>query len=286
MDPSLPLYWAALAAAGFVIGTLVGMTGVGAGSLTTPVLVVGFGVHPLVAVGTNLLFAGLTKSTATWRHHRLGNVDWHILTWLAAGSVPAAALTLAALAALAVDTRILASFLRTVLGFALLISAVSIAGQPWLMHARGQTLTCQSAVGVGNRTSALIMVGAVLGTMVALTSVGAGAIGVVALSVLFPRLAARRIIGTDIVHAIPLTLISGLGHMALGNVDFKLLAAGRLDPRHRAWLAIDQPSAGVGAARDAGHRADDRRRGAVAPWQMMRALLRLAGGSHSTCRLG
>jgi uncharacterized protein len=241
MDPLLtlsfgPLYAAALAGTGFVIGTLVGITGVGAGSLTTPVLVAGFGVHPLMAVGTDLLFACLTKSTAAWRHHRLGHVDWHILTWLALGSVPAAALVLLAIAWLNPDTRLLAQLLRVLLAGALIVSAFSIIARHWLT-APGNALIVQQDDDAPHdglqqptvrttslRTTSLIAVGVTLGILVALTSIGAGAIGVVALTMLFPLLPAKRIVGTDIVHAIPLTLISGLGHMALGHIDWRLLA--------------------------------------------------------------
>ena len=236
MDPSLvfsfgPLYAAALAGTGFIIGALVGITGVGAGSLTTPVLVAGFGVHPVVAVGTDLLFACLTKSTAAWRHHRLGHVDWHVLTWLALGSVPAAALVLAVMAWLNPDTRVLAHGLRTLLSAALIVSALAIMVRPWLMQTNNAFTAWQDGTPDDSpqqpslRTTSLVAVGATLGILVALTSIGAGAIGVVALSMLFPLLPAKRIIGTDIVHAIPLTLISGLGHMALGHIDWRLLAA-------------------------------------------------------------
>jgi uncharacterized protein len=236
MDPSLvlsfgPLYAAALAGTGFVIGALVGITGVGAGSLTTPVLVAGFGVHPVMAVGTDLLFACLTKSTAAWRHHRLGHVDWHVLTWLALGSVPAAALVLAVMAWVNPDTRVLAHVLRTLLGAALIASALAIVVRPWLMQPNSAFTAWQDGPSDDSpqqpslRTTSLVAVGATLGILVALTSIGAGAIGVVALTMLFPLLPAKRIVGTDIVHAIPLTLISGLGHMALGHIDWRLLAA-------------------------------------------------------------
>jgi uncharacterized protein len=238
MDPAFSLYWIALAASGFVIGALVGMTGVGGGSLTTPVLVIGFGVHPIVAVGTDLLFACITKATAAWRHQRLGNVDWRILKWLALGSVPAAIVTLALLAGLNPDTRALAKFLRVLLCAALVASAVSIMVRSWMLSRAGLPAVSgffpgapPSAPATGSPswqqadTTHLLVVGAVLGAIVTLTSIGAGAIGVVALTLMFPMLAARRIVGTDIVHAIPLTLVSGLGHLALGHVDFKLLAA-------------------------------------------------------------
>jgi uncharacterized protein len=228
---SAALYVVALAGTGFIIGALVGMTGVGTGSLTTPVLVAGFGVHPIVAVGTDLLFACLTKSTAAWRHHRLGHVDWHILKWLALGSAPAAALVLGLLAWINPDTQWLAKVLRLLLGGALLVSAMAIVTRPWLLQTYPAFTAWPDGEPSGDRhadplrTTSLLAVGVVLGGLVALTSIGAGAIGVVALTLLFPLLPAKRIVGTDIVHAIPLTLISGLGHMALGNIDWRVLAA-------------------------------------------------------------
>jgi uncharacterized protein len=241
-DPSSWLrYSAGLATAGFFIGTLVGVTGVGAGSLTTPVLVAGFGVHPVVAVGTDLLFACITKSTAAWRHHRLGHVDWHILLWLAAGSVPAAALVLASLAWLKPDMRALAGVLRMLLSVALVISAIAIVARHWFApHLTRQAFAADNAADFSTHdalaedaaspilhhsNATLIAFGAVLGLLVALTSIGAGAIGVVALALLYPLLPAKRLVGTDIVHAIPLTMISGLGHLALGHVDGRVLAA-------------------------------------------------------------
>jgi uncharacterized protein len=224
-------YLLALAGTGFIIGALVGMTGVGAGSLTTPVLVAGFGIHPVVAVGTDLLFACLTKSTAAWRHHRLGHVDWHILKWLALGSAPSAAIVLGLLAWINPDTQWLAKVLRLLLGGALIVSAMAIVIRPWLLQTYPAFTAWPDGEPLGDRhaqplrTTSLLAVGVVLGGLVALTSIGAGAIGVVALTVLFPLLPAKRIVGTDIVHAIPLTLISGLGHMALGNIDWRVLAA-------------------------------------------------------------
>jgi uncharacterized membrane protein YfcA len=207
---------------GFLIGFLIGITGVGAGSLTTPLLI-GIGVEPAVAVGTDLLFASLTKTSAAWRHHRLKNVDWPILGWLAAGSLPGAAAMLGWLYYSHADTALLAFYIRKVLAVTLVISAVAIALHPWLR--RHQPLEDHSAIHMPPRWLPTALFGVVLGAMVALTSVGAGAIGVAVLTGLYPALLARRVVGTDIVHAIPLTLVSGIGHAGMGHVDLLLLGA-------------------------------------------------------------
>jgi len=212
---------ALMIAGGALIGFLIGMTGVGAGSLTTPVLISGFGLQPAVAVGTDLLFASITKGTAAWRHQRLANIDWNILRWLAGGSLPGAAAVLVYLYAAHPDTQSLAHTIRLSLGYSLLASALANALYPWLV--RHDILAAFHMRNMGGGRAATITLGAGLGSMVALTSVGAGAIGVVVLTILHPFMPARRLIGTDIVHAIPLTLLAGLGHLGMGSVDFKVL---------------------------------------------------------------
>ncbi len=207
---------------GFIIGFLIGMTGVGAGSLTTPLLI-GIGVQPAVAVGTDLLFASVTKTSAAWRHHRLGNVHWGILGSLALGSLPGAAVMLAWLYFWPVDTVSLSYYIRKVLAITLLISAVAMALHPWLRRRQPRDVTSETKTSA--RPIPTVLFGAVLGALVALTSVGAGAIGVAILTGLYPTLLARRVVGTDIVHAIPLTLLSGLGHAGMGNFNGWLLLA-------------------------------------------------------------
>ncbi|MGD9786083.1 MAG: sulfite exporter TauE/SafE family protein [Hyphomicrobiaceae bacterium] len=223
MDAILASPWGLLAAAGLLIGFLVGLTGVGAGAITTPMLISGFGLHPAVAVGTDLLFAAITKSTAALRHHRMGNVDWPVLLWLAGGSLTAAAITLTFLHWTVPDTERLATIIRGGLTIVLIASAIIIPLCPVLLRNRRD----DDEVPVTNtvRRAATVAAGVVLGVLVSLTSVGAGAIGVAALSALYPMLRARRIVGTDVVHAIPLTLFSGAGHLGLGNVDWATLAA-------------------------------------------------------------
>jgi uncharacterized membrane protein YfcA len=185
-------------------------------------LISGFGLPPAVAVGTDLLFAAITKATAAWRHHQLANIDWMILRWLAAGSLPGASFLLAWLYIAHPETEALAQTIRTALGYSLLVSAAATALFPWL--ARHDVLGAFDLRSTGYGRIATIAFGAALGALVALTSVGAGAIGVVVLTILYPALLARRLIGTDIVHAIPLTLLAGLGHLGMGSVDFMALA--------------------------------------------------------------
>ncbi len=219
MDLQLPS--PLIVAGGWLIGFLIGMTGVGAGSLTTPMLISGFGLPPAIAVGTDLLFASITKATAAWRHQRLGNIDWTILRWLAAGSLPGAAFLLTWLYIADPQTDTLARAIRTALGYSLFASATANAIYPWL--ARHDLLAAFDVRNSGYGRIATIVLGAALGALVALTSVGAGAIGVVILTILYPALLARRLIGTDIVHAVPLTLLAGLGHLGMGSVDFAAL---------------------------------------------------------------
>ena len=234
MDFHLPSPW--IIAGGWLIGFLIGMTGVGAGSLTTPMLISGFGLPPAVAVGTDLLFASITKATAAWRHQRLANIDWTILRWLAAGSLPGAAALLAWLYIVHPETEPLARTIRTALGYSLFVSAAANALYPWL--ARHDVLAAFDLRNTGYGRIATIALGAVLGSLVTLTSVGAGAIGVVVLTILYPALLARRLIGTDIVHAIPLTLLAGIGHLhGVGGFHGTGVLAGRLDPRHRHRLS-------------------------------------------------
>lgn len=215
--------WQLVVGGGFVIGFLVGLTGVGAGALTTPLLIAGVGLPPTVAVGTDLLFASITKASAAWRHHSLGNVDWAILRRLALGSLPGALLMLAWLTFAQPDTKLLAMMIRKWLAMALFVSAVAIALYPWVMRHRSDWADAPGEPS-SLRKTATVALGFVLGVLVALTSVGAGSIGVTVLTALYPGLIMRRLVGTDIVHAIPLTMLSGLGHAHLGNIDVHVLA--------------------------------------------------------------
>ena len=220
LDTSLLNLWPLIVAGGFVVGFLVGMTGVGAGSLMTPFLITQVGVPPTLAVGTDLLFASITKASAAYPHHNFGNVNWRMVGWLAAGSVPGSLAMLALLSYIDPDTAALSRLIKQALVGALVVSSIAILLYP-LMTRNRPVATDGAEVAVRPVPTALL--GLVLGSIVTLTSVGAGAIGVVILTMLYPRLMTRRLIGTDIVHAVPLTLISGLGHMGMGNTNFALL---------------------------------------------------------------
>jgi uncharacterized protein len=210
-----------LTGAGLGVGFLVGLTGVGGGALMTPLLISSFGVSPQVAVGTDLLYAAITKTAGGWRHHVADHVEWPIVLRLAAGSLPAGVLLLAAIAFIPLDTAALAHWIRLGLVVALPLSGVAIVLYPLLARRPEREADGRTPP----RTLATVMFGTALGLLVTLTSVGAGAIGVSVLAALYPILPARRIVGSDIAHAVPLTLIGGLGHLGLGHVNGELLLA-------------------------------------------------------------
>ncbi|MDD5247467.1 MAG: sulfite exporter TauE/SafE family protein [Rhodocyclaceae bacterium] len=207
---------------GFAVGAVVGITGVGGGALMTPLLVLLFGVAPATAVGTDLLYAAITKSGGTLVHARRGNVDWRIVGRLAAGSLPAAALTLFAVSHLAPHglggAGKLISF---ALGVALLLTAIALIFRRRLLAwSRSHAV---AALPARRRAQLTVLTGVIVGALVTLSSVGAGALGVTALFFLYPKLPALRIVGSDLAHAVPLTLLAGLGHWWLGSVDWALL---------------------------------------------------------------
>ena len=213
-----PLY----SLSGLFVGLLVGFTGVGGGSLMTPLLVLLFGIHPATAVGTDLLYAGITKSGGTIVHGLHGTVDWRVTRRLAAGSVPATILTLLAMAYLGKQSEGTGHVITTVLGFALILTAISLLFRRWLLAHLAQYVEGLT----DERTRLLtVLLGAVLGVLVSLSSVGAGAIGVTVLLLLYPKLPVARLVGSDIAHAVPLTLIAGGGHWFLGSIDWSLLVS-------------------------------------------------------------
>jgi uncharacterized protein len=219
----IDLGWAAsllpLIGAGFGVGFLVGLTGVGGGALMTPLLISSFGVTPQIAVGTDLLYAAATKTAGSWRHHVSDHVEWPIVFRLAAGSIPASLILLAAIAFIPLNTAALAHWIRMGLVVALPLSGIALVLYPFLAQTPER-----GANGKDPRQPVVtVLFGVALGLLVTLTSVGAGAIGVSVLAALYPHLPARRIVGSDIAHAVPLTLVGGLGHLGLGNVDIALL---------------------------------------------------------------
>jgi len=206
--------------AGLLVGLLVGLTGVGGGSLMTPLLVLLFNFHPSTAVGTDLLYASITKSVGTAVHGARATVDWQIVRRLASGSVPAALLTLSALYLVGKPAPDVEITIKILLGVTLILTAIAI-----LFQARIVAFAQQKLGGVRDirPRASTIALGAVLGVLVSMTSVGAGAIGVTALLILYPKLPMGRIVGSDIAHAVPLTLVAGLGHLLQGNVNLVLL---------------------------------------------------------------
>ncbi|AYJ88080.1 sulfite exporter TauE/SafE family protein [Sphingomonas paeninsulae] len=208
--------------AGFFVGILVGLTGVGGGSLMTPLLVLLFNFHPATAVGTDLLYASVTKTVGTVVHGRRGTVDWQIVRRLASGSVPATILTLLVLAYEGTPGPKTAGVITAVLGAALVATAFAILFRPRILAWAGPRLE-----GISNRDTMrwTVLLGVALGVLVSISSVGAGALGVTALLILYPTAPINRIAGSDIAHAVPLTLIAGLGHWYIGSVNFSLLGS-------------------------------------------------------------
>ncbi|HLW25740.1 MAG TPA: sulfite exporter TauE/SafE family protein [Steroidobacteraceae bacterium] len=216
------------ALAGLLVGTIVGLTGVGGGSLMTPILVLVFQVPPVTAVGTDLLHAAVTKACGTWVHSRHRRVDWRIVVLLGSGSVPAAFITLLLVHRLSAPGS--SRLVTLTLGVALLLTAGALI-LSLLRNLRRRTVALKvgPAVAGGSaralRTGMTVGAGALLGVLVSISSVGAGALGIVALYLLYPRLTTARIVAVDIAHAVPLTLVAGLGHWMFGSVDARLLVS-------------------------------------------------------------
>lgn len=208
---------------GFLVGLLVGVTGVGGGSLLTPLLILVFGVAPITAVGTDLMFAALTKTGGVIVHSRNQQVDWRVVRQMALGSVPAALLTLAVLHYLDAGDKDIGRVITPILGFMLVVTALALLAKASILKQRDRNATIQrlrATLPAGPFATAL---GAILGFLVTLTSIGAGAFGVVALLILKPHMSIQRVVGTDIAHAIPLTLVGGMGFAMFGLVNWPLL---------------------------------------------------------------
>lgn len=211
--------------AGFAVGLVVGLTGVGGGSLMTPLLIFFFGVKPHLAIGTDLLFAAFTKMTGTVSLARSKVIDWRIVGQVAAGSIPATLVTLYILNRLGPANPQTQAVMTTTLGIALILTAAATLYKALRGKAAPATIaSAELEQAIRSRHWALpIAFGAVIGTLVTLTSVGAGAIGVIVLMLLYPALPLPRIVAADIAHAVPLTLVAGLGHASIGSVDWPLL---------------------------------------------------------------
>jgi uncharacterized membrane protein YfcA len=210
------------AIAGFIVGALVGVTGVGGGSLMTPILIVLFGVSPATAVGTDLLFAAATKTVGSFVHGFNHTIEWRVVRRLAVGSLPATAFALVILSLLHMSAGGARHVITAILTLALILTAGVL-----IARNRISALYAERLSGLDERSTAILTVamGAVLGVLVTFSSVGAGAIGVTALVLLYPGISMARIVGSDIAHAVPLTLVAGLGHGAMGSLDLHTLVS-------------------------------------------------------------
>jgi uncharacterized protein len=216
--------------AGLFVGIMIGMTGVGGGSLMTPILIFGFAVQPAIAVGTDLLFAAITKAGGVWAYMKHGAIQWQVVLRLAYGSVPATILTLVALSYLGVSEGNRDDIITTALGIALILTSSALLLKGFIaniLRARAGhpvvNMLYRLREDEQHKMRATIFVGAFLGVMVTMSSVGAGALGAVTLLFLYPRMKGVQIVATDIAHAVPLTAIAGLGHSTVGTVDWGLL---------------------------------------------------------------
>lgn len=208
-------------ASGFAVGLLVGMTGVGGGSLMTPLLTLLFGVSPAVAVGTDLAFASLTKGVGTFTHRLRGTVHWEIVRRLCLGALPAALLASYSLKHFGTLNKEIGQIIRYMIAGSVMLTVVAILFRrkmlAWINAHPERQLQGDTLVW------ATIISGAVLGTLVTISSIGAGAIGATLLVMLYPRLTPAEVAGTDIAYAVPLTAIAAVGHWWLGSIDWSLL---------------------------------------------------------------
>jgi hypothetical protein len=210
--------------AGFTVGFIVGMTGVGGGSLMTPILVLGFGINPVIAVGTDLLYAAITKSTGILFHHKHRNIHWDVVKRLAMGSIPATIIAIVILKRIHDAGYNYDRLITTTLSIALILTSLVLIFKTRIKKISEQeNLAAVRTVHRKIRKPMTVCCGAMIGILVTLSSVGAGALGAAILLFLHPGLRTIAIVGTDLAHAVPITLIAGLGHSYMGTVDFTLL---------------------------------------------------------------
>jgi len=222
--------------AGALVGMMVGATGVGGGAIMTPLLVLMLGVTPHTAVGTDLLYASITKMFGVGIHGAQGRVDWQVVRRLATGSLPAAISTLIWLR-LEKSDGFSQGAIIVGLGIVLIVTALAMTFQPYLGQVGKYLRTSDPTHFKKYQPVLTVMAGAAIGFLVALTSIGAGALGAVILLFLYPlRLTPAGLVATDLAHAIPLALIAGLGHLLLGNVDFILLGQLLLGSIPGVWI--------------------------------------------------
>lgn len=208
---------------GLAVGCLVGITGVGGGSLMTPLLVLLFHIHPATAVGTDLLYAAITKSAGTVVHGANKTVNWTIVRLMALGSVPSSIITLYLMSGIDRKSIGAVSFITYALGWMLLLTAVLLLFRNHIVAKVADWRRHHPPVRESTVRTMTVILGVVLGTLVTLTSVGAGALGVTVLLMLYPRLQIRDVVGSDIVHAVPLTLVGGIGYWMIGEIDWSML---------------------------------------------------------------
>lgn len=226
--------------AGFSVGLLVGITGVGGGSLMTPLLVFLFGFKATVAVGTDLLYAALTKTGGVFVHHNTHkSVDWRVVGWMSLGSLPATIATIFVIKHLIKIEKDVTGLITFTLGIALILTAIAVLIRSYVTRKQIREIE-NSLISSGRfkqmQVPATILVGLILGVLVTISSVGAGALGTVAILFLYPKMSTLKVVGTDLAHAIPLTAVAGFGHWTLGHVDFTLLGTLLIGSLPGIWI--------------------------------------------------
>ena len=210
--------------AGFFVGFVIGMTGVGGGSLMTPILVLGFSIPPAIAVGTDLLYAAITKSVGVFAHHKHGNIKWKVVALLSMGSIPASFCSIFAIKQLNNAGINYDGLILSTLSFAMILTAIFlIFRNQWHKLSKNEHFAFVQILHKKFTKPFTIFAGILIGTLVTFSSVGAGVIGAAFLFFLYPRYRTIEIVATDLAHAIPITAIAGIGHASLGTVDYILL---------------------------------------------------------------
>ncbi len=226
--------------AGFAVGLLVGITGVGGGSLMTPLLVFLFGFKAAVAVGTDLLYAAITKTGGVFVHHNTHkSVDWRVVSWMSLGSLPSAVTTIFVIRHLIKIEKDVTGIITYTLGVALILTAIALLIRSYITRKKIREIE-NSLISSGRfkqmQIPLTISVGVVLGALVTISSVGAGVLGTLALLFLYPKMSTLKVVGTDLAHAIPLTAVAGFGHWTLGHVNFELLGTLLIGSLPGIWI--------------------------------------------------
>jgi uncharacterized membrane protein YfcA len=213
--------WMSLA--GLIVGIVVGLTGMGGGALMTPILVILFGVQPLAAVSSDLVAAVVMKPIGGGIHFHKGTVHFDLVRWLALGSVPSAFLGSYIISRVQVENTI-----KTLLGAVLLVAAGAMIAKAMLAARRRENVEGDESDEQGGfkvNRSATLAVGVVGGLVVGMTSVGSGSLMIVVLMIIYPRLAMKELVGTDLVQAVPLVLSAAIGHAIFGDLQLGITGA-------------------------------------------------------------